>query len=142
MPYSYTEHISDIGISATGADLKSAFESGVEAMLNIMFDLRTINEVKSVGISAEAADIELLFVEVLNEVLSLQSVKGLALKRLEAWEIKRVKEGFAFRGSAFGEDIDLSRHEVRTEVKGATYSGLYYNGGEGGEHVLKCILDV
>ena len=142
MAYTYTEHISDIGIEARGETLEAAFEAGAEATLNIMFDLETIEEREQIPIIAEAGDIELLFVEVLNEVLSLQGLNNLALRRLGKSEIRKKDGGFAFSGVAHGERFDAGRHGVRTEVKGATYSGLSYNNGEGGAHQLSCVLDV
>lgn len=141
MPYSYIEHVSDIGIRATGATLEEAFESGAQATLDVMFELDSIEEALSVPITAEAPRIDLLFVEVINEVLSVQSRQELALKRLNALEISPVDGSFVFRGSAFGERLDLKKHRVRTEVKGATYSGLTYSVIDG-VHTLACILDV
>ncbi len=142
MPYSYIEHISDIGIRAEGETLAAAFESGVEAVLGVMFVLATVDESVKVAIQADAFDIELLFVEVINEVLSMQGRDGLALKRLETRALEKTDKGFVFTGIAYGERLNLDKHEVRTEVKGATYSGLSYNEGKGGRHVLECILDV
>lgn len=141
MPYSYIEHISDIGIRATGASLKEAFESGAQAALDVMFELDTIKEALSVTVTAEAPQIDLLFVEVINEVLSVQARQELALKRLSALEISSVDGSFVFRGAAFGERLDLRKHQVKTEVKGATYSGLTYTVIDG-VHTLACVLDV
>jgi tRNA nucleotidyltransferase (CCA-adding enzyme) len=142
VPYSYFEHISDIGLQASAETIERAFEEGAAAMLAVIFDLDTVAEVTSVGITARARVMELLFVEVLNELLSIQGRDELALKRLETIEIRRVNDGFIYKGTAHGEPLDRSRHGLKTEVKGATYSGLYYNGGEDGEHVLKCVIDV
>lgn len=142
MGYTYTEHISDIGIEAGGDSLEAAFEAGIEATLNIMFDLDTIEEKEQIPVTAEGADIELLFVEVLNEVLSIQGLGELALKRVGKSEIWKKDGGFAFSGVAYGESFDPARHGVKTEVKGATYSGLSYNNGEGGVHLLACVVDV
>ncbi len=142
MPYSYFEHISDDGLQASAKTLEDAFEEGATAMLAVIFDLDTITEVMSVGITARAHVVELLFVEVLNELLSIQGRDELALKRLETIEIKRTGDGFVYSGTAHGEPLDTARHGLKTEVKGATYSELYYNSGEGGEHVLKCVIDV
>ncbi len=144
MPYSYFEHISDVGLRASAETLERAFEEGAAAMLAVIFELDTIDEVTNVGITARARLVELLFVEVLNELLSIQGRDELALKRLETIEIKRTGDGggFVYRGTAHGEALDRSRHGLKTEVKGATYSELYYNGGEGGEHILKCVIDV
>lgn len=142
MPYSYIEHISDIGIHAEGDTLAAAFESGVEAVLGVMFVLDTVDENVKVAIHASAPEIDLLFVEVINEVLSMQGRDGLALKRLETRALEKTDKGFIFTGIAHGETLNLDKHEVRTEVKGATYSGLRYYKGEGGRHCLECILDV
>jgi SHS2 domain-containing protein len=142
MPYKYFEHISDIGMEASAPTLEETFIDGVEGMLSVMFDLETIGEEVSVEISAEAPEVDLLFVETLNEVLSVQGRDDLALKKLTGVEITRTGGLFTLTGTARGEGMDLERHGVKTEVKGATYSGLFYNNGEGGMHVLKCVLDV
>ncbi|MFQ5441294.1 MAG: archease [Thermodesulfobacteriota bacterium] len=142
MTYTFFEHISDIGIKAESPTLEGALEDGAAAMLEVMFELDTIVEVEKRAIKAEAGEIETLFVEVLNEILSIQCRDGLALKRLKTVELKKTPSGFSFKGEAFGEPIDLKRHVVKTEVKGATYSALKYVRGEGGTHTLQCILDV
>jgi SHS2 domain-containing protein len=142
MPFKFFEHISDIGIEATAPTLEGAFIDGVEAMLSVMFDLETVGEEASVEIAAEAPEVELLFIETLNEVLSVQGRDELALKRLTGVEIRKIDKGFQLTGTARGEGMDLEKHGVKTEVKGATYSGLFYNNGEGGVHILKCVLDV
>ncbi len=142
MPYTYLEHRADVGIRAEGRTLEEAIESGVEAMLNVMFDLDTIKEHLSVSVKAGAPDVALLFVEVLNEVLSIQDRDGLALKRLETKSIKKLDGGYEFKGLAYGEGFNPRRHMVKTEVKAATYAGLEYRRGEDGSHILQCILDV
>ena len=133
--------MSDIGILAEGNTLQEAFEEGARAALAVMFDLDTIDEVETVEIKAEAPDVELLFVEVLNEVLSIQGVKELALKRIKTTEL-RENNRFTYKGAAFGEKLNLKKHHVRTEVKGATYSALKHAITGRGTHTLKCILDV
>jgi len=142
MGYRYVEHISDIGIEASGDTLEAAFEAGAEAALNVMFDLESIEEREQVAITAEADGVDLLFVEVINEVLSIQGLKGLAFKKLCNCVITQVKGGVVFSGIARGEAFDPERHGVKTEVKGATYAGLRYEHEEGGPHVLGCVLDV
>lgn len=144
MTYSYIEHISDVCIRAQGQTLEEAFEAGAEAMLNCMFGLETIEENNSVEIIAEAGAIDLLFVEVLNEVLSVQGRDGLALKRLKAEAIQLNPRGknLYFKGSAFGEKFSPEKHAVKTEVKAATYSGLRYSRGDKDGHILECVLDV
>jgi len=144
MGYSYLEHISDVCLRAEGATFAEAIENGAEAMFNVSFDLETVTERETVviNIKAGARTPELLFVEVLNECLSLQAIGGLALKRLLTQEIKKLNNGLSYAGTAYGEPFDRDKHTVKTEVKGATYSGLTYNSGADGTHVLTCVLDV
>jgi SHS2 domain-containing protein len=142
MPYSYIEHLADIGIHAEGSTIEEAFESGAEAMLNVMFDLSTVNVTENITFGVDGPDLPLLFVEVLNETLSIQDRHGLAFKRLTAGEIKKMDNVCRFIGTAYGEPLDLEKHTVKTEVKAATYSGLSYKKVDEGKHVLECILDV
>lgn len=142
MPYSYYEHPSDIGIKASGRTLEEAFASGVEAALGVMFDLETVGSSVKAEITAEAPEIDLLFVEVINEVLSIMGRDELALKGLREANIKETTGGWSFTGTAFGEGLDLEKHVVETEVKGATYSGLSHTVEPDGTHTFTCILDV
>lgn len=142
MSYSYIEHISDVCIRAEGRTLAEAIDSGAEAMFNVSFGLDTVTEHNAVVINAHAPDPDLLFVEVLNECLSIQGIGGLALRRLKTQEIKQVDGGLSYVGTAYGEAFDRFKHTTKTEVKAATYSGLTYNDGKYGIHVLTCVLDV
>lgn len=139
--YEYFEHISDAGFRAEGEDLDEMFECGAEAALAVMFELDTIEEKSSTSVEAEAPEIDLLFVEVINELLSIIGRDELALKRLQAEEIKKTDKGYSFRGLAHGERLDLDRHGVKIEVKGATYSRLAYECSNG-VHAITCVLDV
>ena len=141
MPYNYLEHAADVGIMATGATIHEAFESGAEALLNIMYDLDTIECTRELPVTGEAEDIALLFVEVLNEILSLQDIEGIALKKLTAEEIGEHDGIYRFTGVAGGEPFDAEKHTVRTEAKAATYAGLDYR-VEDSKHILQCIIDV
>ncbi|MBI5559834.1 MAG: archease [Deltaproteobacteria bacterium] len=141
MPYAYLEHISDVGIHAEGETVEKAIESGAEAMLNVMFELTTVKETVDVTFGASAGEPALLFVEVLNEILSIQDRHSFAFKRLEVRELKKTGEGWLFIGTAFGEPFNEEKNEVKTEVKGATYSGLIYR-EEQGKHVFECVVDV
>lgn len=142
MPYTYLDQEADVGIRATGSTLEEAFEQGAKAMLNVMWDISTIEERQNISIECEAGDIAELFVETLNEILFKQDVEGLALARLEVDEIKKQPGGrYKLKGTAYGESLNFDKHTVKTEVKAATYAGLRYEVKEG-RHIVQCILDV
>lgn len=142
MPYTYLDHEADVGIRAIGDTLEEAFQEGAKAMLNVMWEIATIEERQNVSIESEARDIPELFVEALNEILSKQGIEELAIARFHVDEIKRQENGrYRLKGTAFGEPLNLEKHTVKTEVKAATYAGLRYEEKEG-QHIVQCILDV
>lgn len=142
MGFTYLEHTADIGIRAEGESIEAAFASGVEAVLNVIFDLATVNRTVAITFAKDARDITLLFVEVINEVLSIGDRHGLALVGVNVKSISPAGDGWRFIGTIYGEPINLEKHTPKTEVKAATYSGLSYNKGEKGNHVFECLLDV
>ncbi|MBI5894127.1 MAG: archease [Deltaproteobacteria bacterium] len=141
MTYKYLEHEADIGIMATGATIEEAFQDGAKAMFNVMFDTTLIEEKDEIPIYAEADDIAALFVEVLNEMLFKQDTDAIAFSRFLVKEIKKEGDTYQLNGIAYGEPLNLQKHDVKTEVKAATYSGLKFE-REDGNYVLQCVLDV
>lgn len=145
MTYRYLDHPSDVAIRAEGASAKEALEEGARAMLNVIFELSSLEESTEesaqVSLSAEAPEMETLFIEVLNELLSVQDRDALALKRLKAVSIDKTPEGYVFKGIAYGERFRPGETEVKTEVKAATYSALSYR-IEGERHIFKFVIDV
>jgi tRNA nucleotidyltransferase (CCA-adding enzyme) len=43
---------------------------------------------------------------------------------------------------AWGEPVDVSRHEPAVEVKGATYTALEVCEGSNGQWLAQCVVDV
>ena len=56
-------------------------------------------------------------------------------------KIEKENEGFVLRGTAYGEKINPEKHKLKTEVKGATYSGLKV-AEENGKFIAQCVVDV
>src|SRR3972149_5871010 len=141
MPYGYLEHISDVDIHAEGQSVNEALSCAAEAMLNVMFELTDIKETVDATFGVESTEIPLLFVEVLNEILSIQDRHSFAFKRLAVKEIKNKDSRWIFIGTVYGEPFNPDKHAVKTEVKGTTYSGLAYR-AEDGRHIFECVVDV
>ncbi|OGM02724.1 hypothetical protein A3K72_02230 [Candidatus Woesearchaeota archaeon RBG_13_36_6] len=141
MGYKYLDHEADIGIAAWGTSLKSAFTDGAKAMFNVMVNIEKIKPNKRVEIECSALDIPGLFVEWLNELLTQKDLNDLFFSEFEIEYINEEPGGYSLKGFAIGEDIDVNKHEIKTEVKGATYSGLKY-GIKEGKHYIQCVLDI
>jgi SHS2 domain-containing protein len=141
MGYKYLDHEADVGIRAEGNTLEEAFCEGAKAAFNVMAEIKEIAPKKKVEIHCESKSIDLLFVEWLNELLSLADMDELFFSEFKIEKLKKIGERYILDGLAFGEGIDAKKHKIRTEVKAATYSGLKYE-VIGKKHYLQCVLDL
>jgi SHS2 domain-containing protein len=140
MPYEFLDHEADIGIRSTGNTLEGAFEDGAKAMFAVMVDLETVEPHQKIEIEVEATDIAALFVEWLNELLAQSDIEGIVFSKFEIMSIESRENTYLLRGWAYGERRDSEKHILRTEVKGATYSGLKV--WENQQYHAQCVLDV
>ncbi len=140
MPFEYLDHTSDICIRATGKSLSEAFCEAARAMFNLMVDIKQVSPKEAVSISISAHSVETLLVEWLGELLSKKDLSGLVFSEFYA-SITEKQDECTLSGSAHGEAFDASRHDPRTEVKGATYAGLHV-WQERGQFIAKCVVDV
>jgi SHS2 domain-containing protein len=141
MPYAYLDHEADMGIQGSGDSLAEAFAEGARAMFGIMADLEAVQSRESITVHCEAPDAEALFVDFLNELLFQREVHGLLLSRCEVQALGQGPQGWAIDAVAWGEPPDLDRHEILTEVKAATYSGLKVF-RENAHYVVQCVVDI
>ena len=109
-------------------------------MLSLMFETEELTPSVKITFSKEASSEELLFIEVLNEILFIQDAHTIAASSLTVDEIKsddsQLRAICTLSAEPFTDALT-----VKTEVKAATYSGLKYEIKES-EHMLQCILDV
>ena len=77
--YELIEHTADIGIRVKGNDLKDLFKNAASAMFDIMAEKKEPKAAKQAKIKIEqkAENLEELFVNWLNELLSLSATKEL-----------------------------------------------------------------
>ena len=162
--FSFLDHTADVGIQATGADLKEAFANAAQGMMAWMTDLDRIEERDSRRVQAEAWDVEGLLVAFLNELNFIFETERFLFKRLEVLEIRPepvegpagVPPGESAPGPSpgmaadethrlvalgHGEPFDPQRHEVHSQVKAATYHRLQVVAWDGGCRV-QVILDI
>lgn len=141
MPYEYLNHEADIGIRGMGDSLADAFAEAAQAMFSIMADPETVAHRESVPVHCRAPDPETLFVEFLNELLFQRETHDLLLSACRVKELRQEVEGWRLDAVAWGEPLDPGHHEIRTEVKAATYSALKVF-RQDDQYVVQCIVDV
>jgi len=140
------EHKADIGVRGKGRTLEEAFIGGALSMMGVMFELKGVKGEKAIDINCDASDVEALFVEWLNAILSKRDIETMVFCRFEA-QIGTFdgeeNSGNLLCGKAWGESYDPKRHEAKIEVKAATYSQLKVFHDDGtGLYVAQCIVDV
>ena len=130
------EHEADIGIRGFGATIPEAFEHAAQALYSVMVTIETIEIKEERSVSVSASDIEQLFVEWLNALLSLSDIERMVFGKFAV-----TIEDDTLHGSAWGEALDRERHTPKVEVKAATYHMLNVR-KQGGGYVAQCVVDV
>jgi len=139
MTFEYLEHEADLGILANADTLEQAFEEGAKAMFNAMVDIARVKPAVKSEVSVSAESVDSLFVEFLNALLTKVDTEGMVFSRFRVRILK--EETYCLTAEAWGEPLDQKRHEVKTEVKAATYSGLKC-WTDSGKHHVQCVLDI
>ena len=134
--YEVLEHTADAGIVARGPTLQAAFAAAAEGMYSLMVDLATVRERVTREVEASGQDAEHLLSNWLLELLMLTEVENLVFRRFEV-QI----EGEQLKGTAFGEELDEERHDVRGMVKGVTRHMLSVKHEKTG-YVARVIFDL
>lgn len=135
--WEHFEHQADIGVRGYGLSLSEAFEQAALALTAIITDLGSIHEREAVQIVCEEADPELLFVDWLNALIYQMATVHLLFCRFEV----DIDAQGRLSGRAYGEPIDVRRHQPAVEIKGATYTELKVE-KQGGVWSAQCVVDV
>ncbi len=131
-------HGADVGVRGIGASLEEAFEAAAEALTAVVVDLGRVTPRDGVAVRCEAPDEELLFVDWLNALIYEMATRRMLFSRFTV----RILDGKRLEGTAWGEGVDLARHETGLEVKGATYTSLGVGRRADGTWYAQCIVDV
>ncbi len=121
--YELIEHTADIGIRVKGGDLKELFKNAALSMFDLIAERGSRlkaqgSRLKDVTIEQKAENLEELFINWLNELLSLSAIKELIFSD---FKINKLDEN-NLEAEAFGEDV--KNYKVNAEIKAATYHQL------------------
>lgn len=120
--YELIEHTADIGIRVKGSDLKELFKNAALSMFDIIAELNPNAKQQTpnakIKIKQKADNREELFINWLNELLSLSATKE---KIFCEFKFRNLDE-CNLEAEAVG--CDIKDYKVNTEIKAATYHGL------------------
>ena len=118
--YETFEHTADLGLRIRAADLNTLFAEAAQALFAALVEnLDAVEPVRRLDVALAGDDREYLLFDWLKELLYHFDAEHLLLSR---FEVEVGADGL--RGSAWGEPLDRSRHELAHEVKAITYHGL------------------
>ncbi len=138
--YETFEHGADMGIRGYGETLDNAFENAAMAMFSIMVDTEFVGHTLKVDSIARSNTLDNLLVEFLNDLLLQKDLHDCMFSKFVVDIVER-KGGFDARYRAYGEKDQYIRTELKTEVKGATFTKLAV-GRKNGIYYAQCIVDV
>ena len=130
-------HQADIGVRGIGATKEAAFERAADALTAVITDLGSVAPTQSVPIVCEAPDDELLLVDWLNALVYEMATRRMLFSRFNVHF-----NDHSLHAMAWGEPIEVARHQPAVEVKGATYTELSVKRDDEGRWIAQCVVDV
>ncbi|HNS18928.1 MAG TPA: archease [Sedimentisphaerales bacterium] len=135
--WEHFSHPADIGIRGVGPTREDAFAQAATALTAVLVDPAKVEPREPVEIVCHEQDDEMLFMNWLASLLYEMDTQRMLFSR---FEIEPIKGGI--RAMAWGEPVDIARHEPAVEVKAATYAGLKVERDATGVWLAQCIVDV
>jgi SHS2 domain-containing protein len=134
--YKEFDHSGDVGIESWGQTTAQVLENATLGLFSLMVRGEVAGRIDR-KLTAEASSDEDLAVAWLSEIITAAATYG------EVYGGVRIRSTgeHAVAGVVTGELIDEDRHELRFDVKAATYHGLIFERGGGGCH-LRVIYDL
>ena len=129
-------HGADLGVRGIGATKAEAFEEVACALTAAVTDPAAVQARSRVSVQCEAPDDELLLAEWLNALVYEMATRRMLFSRFAV-----TLEGTRLSAEAWGEPVDLRRHQPAVEVKGASYTTLRV-AREGDAWVAQTVVDV
>lgn len=127
----------DVGVRGIGPTKEAAFEQAAAAMTAVITDPSIVTPSALVPIVSEAPDDELLLAAWLNALIYEMALRKMLFSRF----VVRIND-HRLHANAWGEKVNVARHQPAVEVKGATYTELRVKQNEDGSWVAQCVVDV
>jgi tRNA nucleotidyltransferase (CCA-adding enzyme) len=117
--------------------MNEAFEQAALALTAVITDPEKVAPDELITINCDAPDTELLFADWLNALVFEMATRKMLFSRFEVHCSDNRCEA-----KAWGEKVDVARHEPAVEVKGATYTSLQVQQADNRTWVAQCVVDV
>ncbi len=130
-------HQADIGIRGLGSTKEQAFEQAAMALTAVVTNLDKVKPEQKVELTCQAIDDELLLLDWLNGLLYEMDTRKMLFSRFEIQLNQNT-----LNAVAWGQKIDIQKHQPTVEVKAATYAELSVRQDKNGSWIAQCVVDV
>ena len=134
--WEHYSHTADMGIRGFGESMEEAFANAAIALVAINVEPEKVQQETKIQIICHEEDIELLFIAWLSNILYEMSTRKMFFSKFQV----EIHDG-QLTGYAWGEKLDLKKHEPVVEIKGISYSNLKVT-QENGKWIAQCIVDI
>lgn len=117
--WEHYSHDADIGVRGVGVSKEEAFEQAALALTAVIIEPANVARKDVIEISCSGSDDELLFADWLNAIVYEMATRHMLFGLYEV----HLNQG-ELNAKAWGESVDVERHQPAVEVKGATYTTL------------------
>jgi len=120
MDYEILDHTADVCVRVYGKSIGEVLKNAACAMMDMVTDREKVNPVEEIEIEAQGETEEELLVHWLQEILYFHQAKKMVFRDFEVILLNETR----VKGKAFGENIDLEKHELSSDIKAVTYHNL------------------
>ena len=138
MSYKFLDHSTDAIIEINAKDLEQAFSVAADAVINLTLDQDKVEEIHSKKFVAKGKDLYYLLFSWLEEIPFILITEGFAIKRIE-FNIEK-NDTYKINAEAFGETLDLKKHNFKVEIKAPTFYDMIIKNEE--KVYMKFLLDL
>lgn len=131
--YREIDHSGDVGIEAWGNSAAELMENLTRGLFGL-FARATAEHVLAHDLEVVSKSESDLVVDWLSEVIAMAAANGVTYSGVVVKSIDRTSA----RGTLLGEATDPARHDLRFDVKAATYHGLVFERTASGYHA--CVI--
>ena len=107
-------------------------------MINLTLDQEKVSEISTKEFVSQGKDLYYLLFSWLEEIPFILITEGFAIKRIE-FNIEK-NNGYKINAKAFGENLDLKKHNFKVEIKAPTFYEMVIKNEE--QVYMKFLLDL
>ncbi|MBI5065958.1 archease [Candidatus Woesearchaeota archaeon] len=110
----------DYAFKIYGKNLEELFTNAGMAIFSVMVDPKSVSKIIEKEIKLENNTVEKLLFEFLEELVFLKDAESFMLKEIKV-KINEFDGKFLLNAKIFGEELNMEKHKIITDVKSVTY---------------------